>query len=216
MAMEKERLFARVAADIGRPERPFVVGVNGAYTSGKTVFAEDLARYLVAAGYKVQLLHYDDFHNPFSAIDFTEEDEVEAFYNRAFVPEKLIWEVFAPLREKGSLRGDIACVNLGTGEYSNIVHLDIDESTIVLLEGVLLFRPPLSEYLDYRIYLDISREEIIRRAKVRDVPRFGDFILEKFETRYIPVQERYMREHDPAGQANLLIDNNDYDAPKVK
>lgn len=187
--------------------RAIVVGVNGTYTAGKTVFTEGLGEYLVARGERVQVIHYDDFHRPFSAMEWTEETEVEAFYEGAFEPEKLVRDVLAPLRAAGALHRVVDCVDLGAGTYTQRVRLDIDAETIVLLEGVLLFRPPVDGYLDYRVYLEISPEEVLRRARLRDVPRFGAWILGKFVTRYLPVQARYVAEWGPAGRSDLVVGN---------
>lgn len=211
--MKNEALFDRILQDIGRMKRPLVVGLNGAYTSGKTMLADGLEAFLQANDIRTQMLHYDDFHRPFSAIEWTADTEVEAFYHRAFDPYKLVREVLWPFKERGELKRELACIDLGTGQYTNLVRLNMDQSTVVLLEGVLLFRPPLLDFLDYKIFLDVSREEILRRARLRDVPRFGEAIYEKFLTRYLPVQQRYVEEHAPAEQADLVIDNNDYENP---
>lgn len=211
MVMERI-LYERIKA----LRRPLVVGINGTYTSGKTIFTDSLAEYLCGQGVKTQVIHYDDFHRPFDTIAWMDAaDEVEVFYNRAFDPEKLVMEVLRPLRAAGSIHEDVACVNLGTGQFDNIVRLDIGDDTVVLLEGVLLFRPPILPYLDYKVYLDISTDEVLRRAEMRDVPRFGAAILEKFPSRYMPVQARYIAECDPIGASDLVIDNNDCLSPKL-
>lgn len=214
-AEENTDIFARIHRELSRRGTPLIVGVNGAYTSGKTMIADGLQAYLRAQGVKTQLLHYDDFHNPFSSIEWDEHTEIDAFYNRAFNPEKLVRDVLQPFREEGSIKKKLHCIDLGTGEYTNMVPVDADEHTVLLLEGVLLFRAPLLPWLDYKIYLDIGREEILRRARLRDVPRFGEAIYEKFLSRYIPVQLRYVQECKPEKQADLVIDNNDWERPVI-
>lgn len=213
MTNETQAVYSTIAASImGRPG-PLVVGINGAYTAGKTMFTSGLQSYLENLGQKTQVIHYDDFHNPFSSIQWAPSAEVEAFYNRAFDAEKLVREVLQPLKEQGHLDASIPCIDLGTGQFTNHIHFSIDENTIVLLEGVLLLRPPILDYLGYTIYLDISTEEMQKRAKERDVPRFGEWILDAFTTRYIPVHQRYVREWNPRKQANVVIDNGDYARP---
>lgn len=209
-------VFSQIQNSIAGLERPLLVGINGAYTSGKTVFAGNLQARLQAEGIKTQLIHYDDFHNPFPTIHWKDaSDELEAFYNRAFTPNKLIADVLAPLKAHGCVDKYVECIDLGTGEFTNTIHFDIDRETVVLLEGVLLFRPPLLDYLDYKIYLDISDDEILRRARERDVPRFGEAIYDKFITRYIPVQHRYVAECRPKEVSDIVVDNNDYGNPRI-
>lgn len=211
----REGIFAGLYEAIRGRKRPLLIGINGAYTSGKTVFTEGLAQYLLAQGVKVQVIHYDDFHHPFSAIAYTDDTEVDAFYNHAFDPGKLEAEILRPLKAQGCLHETVCCVDLNTNQFTNTIRFDIDDQTIVLLEGVLLFRQPLLPYLDYRVYLDISPQEMLRRARQRDVPRFGEWILEKFATRYGSVQERYLAECDPVRASDMVIDNNDPRAPRV-
>ena len=208
-------VYAQLYQQVRSLKRPLVVGINGAYTSGKTMFTFGLRQYLRDQDVKTQVIHYDDFHHPFSAIAWTDDTEVDAFYNHAFDPAKLETEILKPLMEHGRINKDVVCVDLGTGQFTHTIHLDIDENTIVLLEGVLLFRPPLMKYLDYKVYLDISFDEMLVRAKQRDVPKFGEGILEKFVIRYIPVQQRYMAECDPMVASDMVIDNNDHQAPGI-
>ena len=212
----RNTVYAQLYEEIRSLKRPLVVGINGAYTSGKTTFTLGLQQYLRGQGAKTQVIHYDDFHHPFSAIAWTDDTEIEVFYKKAFDPAKLEREILGPLKEQGCINKDVVCVDLGTSQFTNTIHVDIDETTIVLLEGVLLFRPPLMEYIDFKVYLDISFEEMIKRAKLRDVPKFGEGILEKFVTRYIPVQQRYMAECGPVAAGDIVIDNNDHQAPVVK
>jgi len=212
------QIFAQIAQAISLGKRPTIVGISGAYTSGKTRFAQALAQYLADTGQKTQLIHYDDFHHPFSSIQWSSgcDDEINAYYNKAFDPEKLIGEVLQPLAQTGKIREEIACIDLGSGRYTKTVPFDIDEQTVVLLEGVLLFRPPLLRYLDYKIFLDIPPAEMLRRGAIRDVPQFGNAILEKYKTRYIPVHQRYLAEDRPTELADLLIDNTDYHHPVIR
>lgn len=213
--MEQRILYARIYERTKNRKRPLIIGISGAYTSGKTVFAAGLARYLGEHGIKTQPIHYDDFHHPFSEITWTSDNEVDVFYNDAFDPEKLESEILRPLKVDGRVEKDVLCVDLGTDQFTNAIHFDIDASTIVLLEGALLFRPSLLQYLDYTVYLDISTDEMLRRARQRDVPRFGEEIMEKFAVRYIPVQERYLACCAPKSLCDMCIDNNDYRAPRL-
>ena len=85
----------------------------------------------------------------------------------------------------------------------------------MLIEGVLLFRPALMEYFDAKIYLDIPFEEVLRRAAERDVPQYGDAILDKYVRKYIPVQRKYIEEWKPQENADILICNEDYRRPVI-
>jgi uridine kinase len=86
---------------------------------------------------------------------------------------------------------------------------------VLIVEGTLLFRRPVDEYLDYRIYLDIPFDEVVRRAQVRDVPRFGAEVLKKYSVKYIPAQQQYLESVRPAVIADMVIDNSDIQRPAV-
>lgn len=189
-----------------------VVGISGVDTSGKTEFTQAYSKFLTAVGVKNQVLHLDDFHNP-SAVRGMGGSPVGAYYQNAFNYGKLIREVLAPLREKGRLDKTVTCLDLDTDEYRNRVTYRVEEDAVLLIEGVLLFRPPVLSFLNGTIFLDIPFDEMLRRARMRDVPKYGEAFLQRYREKYIPIQERYLREHRPKERCDVLIDNRDYNAP---
>ena len=90
---------------------------------------------------------------------------------------------------------------------------DISEQTIVLLEGVLLYRQPLEDLIDFKIFLDIDFDEVLRRATVRDVPKYGSQFLEKYRKKYIPIQQWYLSSCDPKGKSDIVVDNSNPRCP---
>ncbi len=157
----------------------------------------------------------DDFHNPL-AVRRRGADEIEAYYNNAFDYEKLIHDVLKPYQENGWIERDVLCLNLDTDRYETTRHFTLDENTIVLVEGVLLFRPPMLAYLDGKVFLEIDFDEALKRARERDIPRYGEEFLERYRRKYIPVQKRYIKEYSPQTQCDILIDNNNYLHPVFK
>ena len=210
-------IFSLLEKNISSLEKPCIVGISGAYASGKTVFTKEFAEYLTDKGYKVQVIHYDDFHNPLPSIHWSKRkgDEIDAFYNKAFNQQKLVDEILIPIKEKGYVKKKVACLDWDIAQNTHIVPFDIDGTTIVLLEGVLLFRPELINYFDYKIFLDITVQEILDRGRKRDVPKAGEGIMEKYVTRYIPVHQRHLKEDRPKEVADILIDNSDYTKPVI-
>ncbi|HEX3078382.1 MAG TPA: hypothetical protein VHQ24_16115, partial [Lachnospiraceae bacterium] len=89
------------------------------------------------------------------------------------------------------------------------------ENTILLIEGVLLFREPLLSYLEGKVFLNISFEEVMSRALLRDVPKYGETFLQKYTKKYIPIQKRYLLEHNPEQNSDIVIDNEDFLKPRV-
>lgn len=83
------------------------------------------------------------------------------------------------------------------------------------MEGVLLFRDPLNQYIDYRIYIHIDFDEVLRRAEIRDVPKYGVEFLQKYEDKYIPIQKMYLEKYDPLHKSDVVIDNKNYFYPHI-
>ena len=84
---------------------------------------------------------------------------------------------------------------------------------MVLVEGVLLYREPVDRYFDMRVFLQVSKNEMLRRARESDKNRFIEDTLQRYKRKYIPVQEYYLENHTPKEKTDILIDNTDYDQP---
>lgn len=211
--VKKLEIFRVITDALGDNKR--VVGINGVDTSGKTLFSEGYAKYLRSIGKDAALIHIDDFHNPL-AIRRNGATENDAYYDNAFNYAQLISEVLLPLKETGAVRTEVLCLDLDTDTYSRNVRFDIAPETVVIIEGVLLFRPPLLGFFDLKVFLDITFDEVLRRARERDVPKYGEMFFQKYEKRYIPVQKRYLNEFKPKQNCDVLVDNNDYRRPNIK
>ena len=210
------RMFNLIEEDILEKEENIkVVGINGVDTSGKTHFSSLLLNYLLARGQKVTLINLDDFHNP-SDIRRKGINEIEAYLNNAFNLDYLIEELLQPIKDGQVIDKTIKHLDLETDSYSKEKSYFVDEETIVLLEGVLLYREPVNDFFDYRIFLDVPFSEVLNRARKRDVPLYGEEFLEKYKKKYIPIQQRYIEEHNPLDKSNIVIDNRDYNQPVIK
>ncbi|WP_393968629.1 MULTISPECIES: uridine kinase family protein [Enterococcus] len=210
-------IYDLIEEKIKKLKTPSVVGIDGSYASGKTNFTVQLATHLRKNGYDIQVIHYDDFHKPLPSITWSQEknSEVDAFYH-AFNSQKLLDELLIPLKQEGVLNKTIKGLDWVSATYANDRMITIGERTIVLLEGSLLFREKLLSFIDYKIFLEVSMEEVMRRGRERDVPKFGEWIMDKYRTRYIPVYQRHLNQNHVREIADLVIDNNDYNHPSIK
>ncbi|MCK4420727.1 HAD-IA family hydrolase [candidate division WOR-3 bacterium] len=197
------------------PKSPIIIGINGVDTSGKTQFSILLSRYLKSRGYKTLLIHLDDFHNP-KRFREQGENEIDSYINNAFNLKLLKDEILSPVKSGGLVDKELTLLDLESDSFINKKHYHIDNQTIIILEGTLLYREPIDEFIDYRVYLDIDFEEVLKRAGQRDEARFGKEILEKYKNKYIPIQKRYIEKYLPKKRSDLVIDNTDYNHPMVK
>ncbi|MCL2409287.1 MAG: HAD hydrolase-like protein [Oscillospiraceae bacterium] len=200
-------IYSRIEREIFALPKPCVIGINGIDTSGKTVFSDNLCKHLQRRGTIAQVLHGDDFHNPLAVR--RADDSPEGYLKHAFDVPRL----------HGLIQG------LKSGKMTTIDLLDLDSdkysektfepTDVIIVEKVLLYREPLKALFDYRIFIDITYEKVLTRARERDVPKYGEDYLLRYKHRYIPAQKLYIDAHDPKGSSQLVIDNNDVQRPVI-
>lgn len=187
-------------------ESAYVIGINGVDTSGKTKFAAGLNSYLIDRGYKTALIHMDDFHNQLS-VRSKGSNEIDSYINNAFNLGLIEKELLNQIKNGLLIDKELLLLDLDSDKFTNKKHYKIDNDTVVILEGVLLYREPIERYIDYKVFLDISFEEVLKRAKLRDVPRYGVEFLERYKNKYIPIQQKYIDTYMPKQKSNIIIDN---------
>ena len=211
-------IFGQIVKDIQKRKqknKSFVVGVNGIDLSGKTKFAEALEKFLISKNYKTQLIYLDDFHNP-KKIRYSGENQVDNYYNKGFNVKAIVENLLIPISQTSSFKRKLNLLNFHTDKYENEKEYIFDQNTIVIFEGVFLFRKELSPYVDYKIFIEVPFEESKNRAKDRDVPIFGEGMLKKYDEKYFPAQKKYLEEFPPSKTADVIIDNSNWKYPKVK
>jgi len=186
------------------------VGISGWDASGKTTFARFLCRYLEARGMKTQLISIDDFHNP-REVRRRGPDEKRAYIDNAFDLHRVTRELLDPAESGEIIRKNLTLLDLDTDSFDRTISFDISPGTVLVLEGVLLFREPLDRFMDVRVYLDTFVDVILERATDRD----GRAVMERYRNKYIPIQKWFDREHDPRGRADLVVENSNPDRPVI-
>jgi phosphoglycolate phosphatase len=197
-----------------RENKPLIVGINGVDTSGKTTFTKELERYISKVGFKTQTILMDDFHNP-SKIRNMENNPVTSYLNNAFDLIKVEKELMKPIILYGILDKELTLLDVEEDKFVKKKRYVIDKDTIVLFEGVLLYREPLNQYFDFRLFMDISFEEVLIRAKKRDGVLFGNEVIERYKKKYIPIQKLYIESCDPKNKSDVIISNEDYMNPQI-
>ncbi|MCK5234842.1 MAG: hypothetical protein KAJ88_03280, partial [Candidatus Aenigmarchaeota archaeon] len=139
-------------------KRAFVTGITGIDDSGKSKFAEAFEKYLTEKGSKIQQVHLDDFHN-LKSIRYSGDNPAENYYFKGFDINTIVERLLIPIHQKKIFSITLKHLNRDTDQYETEKEYIFDPDTIVLFEGVFLFRKELSPYIDYNIFLDISPEE---------------------------------------------------------
>lgn len=190
------------------------IGVNGIDNSGKSVFARSLFEYLKARGYRSMVISIDDFHNP-REIRRKGENPIDAYYENAFDTGRLIDEILEPIVKNQEVHKELEILNLKSDIYDIKKEYHINKNDIVIIEGVLLYKEPLEKYIDYKIYIDINFDTMMKRARKRDDNRFDENVVKRYKEKYIPIQKKYIEEDNPKSKSDMIIDNNDFDKPKI-
>ena len=99
-----------------------------------------------------------------------------------------------------------------TDKYEIEKEFSFSQDTIVIFEGVFLFKRELAPYIDYKVFIEIPLAESKNRAVIRD----NEVVLGRYDEKYLPAQRRYLDEFPPAKVADMIIDNANWECPAVK
>jgi uridine kinase len=189
---------------------PVRVGIDGVTASGKTTLADDLAQVIHDAGRPVIRVSVDDFHRPSTERYARGRLSPDGYYLDAFDYQKL--------RERLLLSPGPG----GNRRYVTAVHDQASDSpigtpeertapthSVVLIDGVFLFRPEINYLWDYRIFLDVDLAIAYERGVSRDHEWIGSRAKaqERYESRYIPAERLYLEQVHPEKLADVVISN---------
>ena len=164
----------------------FVVGINGIDCSGKTTFSKSVSKYFTHHKIENDHLDIDNFNNP--AI---ENETYKAFVSGSWDEENLnrYYELII--------------------NYSDVIRA-VSESqkkySIVILEGIFIYKPQLVDLFDLKIYLDVDislgRKRFAKRWSLKRDKRPFDIYDEIWMLSHI----RYESEVHPKQISDLVID----------
>ncbi len=203
------------AVDLPHPVR---VGVDGVSASGKTVFADELCGILRGMGHNVIRAGVDGFHNPPEVRHRRGGLSVKGYMEDSFNLKAIREYLLVPLGPGGDL-------SFLSSVYDHKVEKPTEQErflafagSILIFEGVMLFRDELADFFDYKILVHVSHEVALERAKVRDLEHFGGMeqLLKKYNQRFIPGQRLYQEQCDPRSLADVVLGNEDWARPRLE
>ena len=177
----------------GSITQSFVVGINGIDCSGKTTFAKAMSKYF--SYYKIVNNHLDidTFNNP--AI---ESETYKAFVSGSWGEEDLNKYYELIINYSDAIRA----VSESKKKYS-----------IVILEGIFIYKLQLVDLFDLKIYLDIDislgRKRFAKRRSLKRDKRPFDIYDKIWMLSHI----KYDSEVHPKQISDLVIDYNDESKP---
>lgn len=218
--MDRETLLTQLAGLIHAVERPHPlrVAVDGIDAAGKTTLADDLVAPLEALGRPVIRATLDGFHRPRTDRYRRGPNSPEGYYHDSFDTAALLSHLLIPLRPSGDRRYRRRAFDYRVDAPVAAPVEVAAPDAVLLLDGVFLLRPELYAHWDTRIYVAISFEEMIRRARARDADALGgaEAAEVRYRARYLPGQRLYLAEAHPRDRADVVVDNDDPAHPRLQ
>jgi uridine kinase len=200
-----------------RPNRALKVGIDGRCAAGKSTLADLLAPLVRAPGFDVLQPSVDGFHHPREYRYRKGEYSAAGYYEDAFDYAAIVASLLEPLS------GTDFPVTCRHASHDVRTDIPIDASivasadTVLLFDGVFLFRPELNAYWDLRILVHVDATTSVSRAIERDSGIVGaaDLVRRKYDSRYEPAWLMYCAREAPETKADVIIDNQEFDRPRV-
>ena len=201
-----------------RLEHPTRVGIDGHSAAGKTTLADELATALrEKTARPVLRVMIDHFKRHVDLRRQYLPGSPESYYFEMFNVDAIRDELLLPLGPGGHRRYRTQIMDLrGRTPIDSRTHMAPDDA-ILVADGVFLQKPVLFQHWDLRIYLHVEVAEVLRRGTIRDQAWMDSAkaAAERYRMCYIPGEQRYLAEIRPAERADIVIDNRNFEAPRI-
>ncbi|MDJ0643763.1 MAG: hypothetical protein QNJ15_13195 [Erythrobacter sp.] len=208
------RILDDIRDNVSRGESNLIVGISGIDASGKTTLAAKLVEELRLGEMPVCLLSIDDFLSERS-IRRAGPDRSLSYYERGFE-----WDTFFGLIDEiGRVQRVDTIVPTRCQETDRIIsrQIDIQPPTVVVVEGVFLFKRPYQSLFHLPYWLEIGFFEGLARARARerDWQNYGSLeeIDRQYLNRFYPAQSRHFALDDPKSVAVVLDEDSSLPRP---
>jgi uridine kinase len=201
-----------------RLDHPTRVGIDGHSAAGKTTLADELATTLrTKAARPVLRVTIDHFKRHVDLRTQYPPGSPESYYFEMFDVDAIRDELLAPLGPGGNRRYRTQIMDFsGRMPIDSGVHVTSDDA-ILVADGGFLQKPALSRHWDLRVYLHIEVADVLHRGTIRDQAWMdsAEAAAERYRSYYIPGEGLYLAEIRPAERADIVIDNRDFEAPRI-
>ena len=214
ISVNPSELLSRIINDIElrKDQSVFTIAIDGVDAAGKTIFAAKLTKALRERKHSVIEASMDGFHNPQIIRYRMGRDSPEGYYRDSFNIKAVKTLLVEPLKE-----GNLYQTQVFDYKIDQTTPFDgslAEPGSILVFEGVFSLRPELRTLWDYKIYLDITPEESMRRGIDRD-PGGKEETESRYRIRYLPGQELYKAEAKPRLVADIIVDYNNPEEPRI-
>ncbi len=186
--------------------RSLLVGLSGIDGSGKGFIAKQILADLWRRSVNAVGLTVDDWLN-LPQVRFNPDRPAEHFYRHGIRFDEMFTQLILPLRDRRSHRviADVAEKTANQFKKKNFSFFDV---SVIILEGIFLFKKEFRGHFDLAIWIDCSFETALARAidRAQEGLPPGDTIR-AYETIYFAAQRLHTSRDNPRAVADLIIDN---------
>jgi len=194
------------------------VAVDGLTGAGKTSFAHELAGALRGLGRPTLRASMDDFKHPWRHAREHGYDRVsgEGYYRNAYDFASARDLLLHPAGPGGSGEVVLCGHDPLTGEDHRDKTVAAPVDAILIVDSVFAFRPEYNDCWEYRIWLEVDPSVALRRGIGRDAAAEGiDEAIRVHRDRYHVAERIYLAEVGPQALANIVIDNTEFENPRI-
>ena len=176
-----------------KQEKDFLlVAIDGWGGSGKSTLARILKKRLE----NVNVVEGDYFYLP--SAERPVRDLAVQHPGSAYDWRRLLAQVLQPMTEGKDAR----CQRYEWRSDTYEDWCDIPRAGMVIVEGVYVSRPEVSDLYDYRVWMTCPREIRLARGLERD----GEEHRDLWENEWMAAEDRYVEMHNPEGLADFSFD----------
>ena len=186
--------------------RSLLVGVSGIDGCGKGYLAAQLQARLALHGIVPAILNVDGWLN-LPEKRFDQNAPALNFYENAIRFDQFFSQLVLPLRDRRSIHLLADVVEETATNYRRHTY-DYTDVSVVLVEGIFLFKPQYRKYFDLTIWTDCSFATALARAIARAQEGLSPAnTIAAYETIYFPAQRIHLAHDKPRENANLIFEN---------
>jgi uridine kinase len=202
---------------VERPH-PVRVAIDGCSAAGKTTLADELAAVLRdRTDREVIRVGLDYFKRAPELRTAYPIESPESYYLDSWDNEAIRSRLLVPLGPGGDRRYITGVRDLTAQTALSPDSAIASADAVALVDGVFLQRPELDDCWDLRIYVQVGFDTVLRRGIARDQQWMDSAAAaeKRYRTRYIPGEQLYVDQVNPAERTQLLVDHEDFAAPVI-
>jgi uridine kinase len=186
--------------------RSLLVGVSGIDGCGKGFLATQLQAHLALRGVIPVILNVDGWLN-LPQKRFAQKAPGVNFYENAIRLDQFFSQLVLPLRERRSIHLEADFVEETASDYRKHTY-DYQDISVVLVEGIFLFKPQYRKYFDLAIWIECSFPTALARAIDRAQEGLSPAnTIAAYDTIYFPAQRIHLAQDKPREHADLIFEN---------